>query len=308
MYEIRPAHGDGDLTRSVELRNAVVPHDAVGVAEVRSHLDSMLAHERFLAWRGDDAVGMGSVGVTPQYPEAVVDVVVPAPERRQGVGSALYRAVSRWARERGKDMLRTRVEERDPDGLAFAQRRGFQEIGRELRLALELAEIDAPAVLAPDGIEITTWGERPELTAGLYEVACEAYVDIPGEEESGTESFEDWLRHDMQGAGDRADATFVALHRGEVVGYSKFSFNSAQPDVAHHDLTGVKRAWRGRGIARALKAAQIAWAKERGYRRLVTGNEERNEPIRRLNERFGYRPEPGTRILRGPLAPLSDAP
>ena len=55
-----------------------------------------------------------------------------------------------------------------------------------------------------------------------------------------------------------------------------------------HDMTGVRRAWRGRGIARALKAAEIAWAKESGYERLETQNEERNEPIRRLNERYGY--------------------
>ena len=48
-------------------------------------------------------------------------------------------------------------------------------------------------------------------------------------------------------------------------------------------MTGVLRAWRGRGIARALKAAEIAWAKEHGYERLETQNEERNEPIRRLN-------------------------
>jgi hypothetical protein len=32
-------------------------------------------------------------------------------------------------------------------------------------------------------------------------------------------------------------------------------------------------------------------------------NEERNEPIRRLNKRYGYRPEPGRVFIVGPLAP-----
>ena len=54
-------------------------------------------------------------------------------------------------------------------------------------------------------------------------------------------------------------------------------------------MIGVKRAWRGRGIAGALKRAQIAWAKEPGYERIATANELRNEPIRRLNARLGYR-------------------
>ena len=67
-------------------------------------------------------------------------------------------------------------------------------------------------------------------------------------------------------------------------------------------MTGVKRAWRGRGIAGALKRAQIAWAKEQGYKRLATQNELRNEPIRRLNERLGYKETPGQIIVRGGLA------
>ena len=67
-------------------------------------------------------------------------------------------------------------------------------------------------------------------------------------------------------------------------------------------MTGVKRSWRGRGIAGALKRAQITWAKEQGYERLATPNELRNEPIRRLNARLGYREAPGRVMMRGPLA------
>ena len=112
----------------------------------------------------------------------------------------------------------------------------------------------------------------------------------------------------MGAASDRPDATFVALAGDEVVGYAKFHLSSARPGVAVHDLTGVKRSWRGRGIARALKAAQIAWAMREGYERLETANELRNAPIRKLNTEFGYRPIPGRALLRGPLAPKSLMP
>ena len=115
-------------------------------------------------------------------------------------------------------------------------------------------------------------------------------------------AFEHWLSMDMQGSGDRPEATFVALAGDEVVGYAKFSLSNARPGVAMHDMTGVRRSWRGRGVAGALKRAEIAWAKRNGYTRLETMNEERNEPIRRLNERHGYRPEPGSVIVRGPIA------
>ena len=106
---------------------------------------------------------------------------------------------------------------------------------------------------------------------------------------------------DMQGAGDSSGRDVRRLADGQVVAYAKLSLSRARPSVAMHDMTGVLRAWRGRGIARALKAAEIAWAKEHGYERLETQNEERNEPIRRLNVRHGYVVEPGSITVRGPV-------
>ena len=64
----------------------------------------------------------------------------------------------------------------------------------------------------------------------------------------------------------------------------------------------MRRDARGRGIAGCLKRAEIAWAKQNGFRYLRTFDEERNEPIRRLNERHGYRLEPGFVSVRGTLA------
>ena len=193
------------------------------------------------------------------------------------------------------------VKEIDDESLRWAERHGFVEVGRNSVLVLDLTTIDAPAVVAPDGIEIATWAERPDATPGMYEVATEAYPDIPGEEDAEMEPFEQWLSMDMQGAGDRPEATFVAFADDEVVAYAKLALSLARPTVAMHDITGVKRAWRGRGIAGALKAAEIAWAKENGYVRLETQNEERNEPIRRLNQRHGYVVEPGSITVRGPI-------
>ena len=191
------------------------------------------------------------------------------------------------------------MAEDDEASLAWAKRRGYREIGGNSSLVLELEGVEAPAVDPPDGIEIATWAERPGIERQLYAVYVEAEPDIPGEESNEMPPFETWLSNDMQGVSDRPEAVFVAFANGEVVGYAKLAL---RPDSsrtrAFHDLTGVKRAWRGRGIAGALKRAQIAWAKEQGYERLVTGNEVRNEPIRRLNERHGYVVEPGTIRLR----------
>jgi mycothiol synthase len=176
------------------------------------------------------------------------------------------------------------------------------EVSRDLLVQLDLTTLDEPAVTPPEGIEIVSWAERPELAYGLYEVACEAWPDIPNSELERMEPFDEWMTTWMQGIGIDPRAIFPAVAGDEVVGYAKLELSDATPEVALHDLTGVKRAWRGRGIARALKQAQIAWAKREGFERLQTANEVGNEPIRRLNDEFGYRPIPGRIRLRGTIA------
>jgi GNAT superfamily N-acetyltransferase len=283
---------------SLAIYNAVWPWDAITMDEVRSWRSQVREWADFLV----PGAGSAAVSITPWLPGIGTVHLTVLPERRgEGVGSALYREVTTWLEQRGLRKVSAAVPEDDPASIAFAQRRGLREHSRSERLVLDLVGLEPPAIAPPEGIEIVTWAERPELIRGIYDVASEAIPDIPGEEDDVVEPFEDWLAHDMQGSGDLPEATFVALADEEVVGYAKFSLTKAQPTTAHHDLTAVRRAWRRRGIAGALKRAQVAWAKEHGYERLVTIPERRNEPSRRMNQRLGYRPAPGKIIMRGPL-------
>jgi mycothiol synthase len=304
--EVRACANTADEERSLAVYNAVWPWDSVTMAEVESFKNQMLAYADFVALDGGEPVGSAAVGVTPRRPDvAFALVTVLAGHRRRGIGTALYRSISRWLADHGVERIDAPVFEDDSESIAFATRRGFVEVERTPRLILELEQLQPPPVEPPQGVRIMTWAERPDLARGIYEVACEAYPDVPGDRDTTMEPFEDWLAHDMRGSGDLPEATFVALAGDEVVGYAKFSLTAARPNVASHDMTGVKRAWRGRGIAGALKRAQIAWAKEAGYERLETQNEVRNEPIRRLNLRLGYTPAPGRVVMRGPTAEVS---
>ena len=300
--ETRPLQNPGDTEQVVGIYNLVYPDDPISVEDFVSWGKQARERIDLAADEGGRIVGGARAFLDSQRPNPWVHIYVAPEERRKGAGAALFAAASRWAGSKGHTAFEAWVREDAAGSIAFATGLGFEETGREYGLTLDLAEIDAPAVEAPPGIELTTWAERPELAQGLHEVYGEAMVDVPGEEDAGVASFEEWLQKDMRSAGDRADATFVALAGDEVVGYAKFAFSGAQPTTAHHDLTGVKRAWRGRGIARALKAMQIRWAKENGYEEVRTRNEERNLPIKKLNDRFGYRPAVGRIYLRGPLA------
>jgi GNAT superfamily N-acetyltransferase len=301
--DVRRAADRPDEELSLELFNTVWPQHAVTMAEVDSFKRAALAHADYVAVLDGEPAGSGFVAILPQRPtvgSALLTVL--ADRRRRGVGTALYRDLSRWCVAHDVETIEAPVEADDEESLGYAQRRDFIEVERYPKRVLELGDLVPPAIAPPSGVEIVSWAEQPEVARGIYAVAVEAYADVPGGEDEVMEPFEDWLAHDMQGSGDRPDATFVALAGDEVVGYAKFSLTAAQPAVAFHDMTGVKRAWRGRGIAAALKRAQIGWAKANGYERLETGNEERNEPIRRLNASLGYHECPGRVLMRGPVA------
>jgi mycothiol synthase len=303
MLEVIACAGEPDERVSLEIYNTVWPHEAVTMDAVASFKATALDHTDLLAYSGGTAVGSGAVAILPARPHQIFALItVLAGHRRAGAGSALYRAVSAWAAGRGVTELLIPVSDDDPGSLAFAQRRGFTEEMHEVGVVLDLAGMAPPQVPLPGGIEIVTWAQRPDLGRGIYEAAAEGERDIPGAEDDEMEPFEDWQRNHFQGPGYSPDATFVALAGEEVAGFAMLSLTAARPATALHALTAVRRSWRGRGVARALKAAQITWALENGYRELHTRNEQRNEPIRRLNAYFGYKPGTGRIYLVGPLA------
>jgi mycothiol synthase len=193
------------------------------------------------------------------------------------------------------------VLQSDPSSLAWVQRRGFVEVERQQAVALDLAAHDPAPVEPPAGIEIVTRAERPDLGREMYAVGVDAAHDIPGLDGESDPSFESWAAFELERPSRDPELCFIALAEGRVVG---FALLDVFPEDVFHGLTAVARDWRGRGVATALKRSQIVAAKERGFPRLLTESQHENEPMRRLNEKLGFRPEPSlsTAVLRGPLA------
>ena len=274
--------------------------------ELQAYRQALAGDElHLLALRDGEASGTGFVAFEPEkLPRAAAAAWIGVlPEARgRGVGSALYRGLSDWGRAAGLERFegyvpatRARAWPGRPDAASrrSAATRGSRSTSPSCRRSTRLHR---------PGSRSSVWSERPELARGIYAVASEAYPDVPGREADEMKPFEEWLALDMGGPNDRPEAVVVALADGEVVGYSKLHLSDARPTIASNDMTGVRRAWRGRGIAGALKRAQLGWAKANGYERLETANETRNAPIQRLNERLGYLPFAERVLLRGPLS------
>jgi mycothiol synthase len=136
----------------------------------------------------------------------------------------------------------------------------------------------------PDGIEVTSLAKRPELLRRLYhELAPQAFEDMPTPRKVEI-TLEQWQSEWL----NWPEATFVGLADGEIVGMAGLNHDADRPERAENALTAVRRDWRGRGLARALKESAIAWASEHGIREIYTWTQTGNENMRAVNERLGY--------------------
>jgi RimJ/RimL family protein N-acetyltransferase len=84
------------------------------------------------------------------------------------------------------------------------------------------------------------------------------------------------------------DAFYVAVFNGEYVGFCKHTRFNDPSDILRIGGTGVKRAFRRRNIALALKLRGIAYAKANGFAKVRTVNESSNRGILVINERLGF--------------------
>lgn len=303
MIDVRVSTTPEDDALSNEIYSTVWPAFAFTAEEAQAFKRAMPDADDYLARVDGIDAGSAFTSIRPERPRVAFALVTVLPEQRgRGVGGTLYDSVSRWASDRGLDSIESFVDEDDAESVAFAAKRGFDPVERFERLALDLASAPELDVAAPPGIEITLWRDADDVSRGIYSVALEAYRDEPWGEDGEVEPYEDWLEHEVRRLEGFGGATFVAHAGGEAVGFAQLSVTAARPGTASHAFTGVKRAWRGRGVAGALKRAQIEWARSHGFSRLVTQNEESNVPMLRLNDRLGYRVESSRLLVRGPLS------
>ncbi len=294
---ISRAETDRDLEAMIEVRTAADPERTPPRIENLRHNVTRAGNAFLIAREGDHPVACGFVWTDLPAGHAEAHMVVVPAARGRGIGSAVLAELGALARTDGKAELEGEVREQDGPSREFLERRGYRVVGAEKWLSLDLARAELFPPEAPERITIVTRAERPELTNALFAVAQEGTADIPGF--PGPTTYEQFRSLEIDRPTRKPEYFFIALAGEEPVGYA--TLDDLGRD-AQNGLTAVKRAWRRRGIATALKRTQIAAAKRAGFRRLITGSEERNVAMRTLNEKLGYKPEPSldTVVLRGP--------
>src|SRR5262249_14339379 len=140
-----------------------------------------------------------------------------------------------------------------------------------------------------------TVAARPDLAERLFALARAAYADQPGRAETRID--ESWFGWGL--GAHPPESYFVVLEGADVLGYGYLEHDG---DEWRNGVMAVTREARGRGVAGAIKRAQVRWAREHGVARLRTATEARLASMRDLNLRLGYEALYEEIVLRGPVA------
>jgi GNAT superfamily N-acetyltransferase len=283
--EITPVSGMEQLERWVAIQNEVSPddpEDASMMALIRAQEPD---HVDFLASVEGEPVGAAMFSDSQSTGRPWFEISVPVRHRGQGIGGALFEAVSTLARDRFATGLACEVRGDDAYSRAFAERRGFTEDARLTQCTLDLTtELPLPPV--PDGVELEWLAQRPSLLQDMHAVAVRTYPELLGYRALLAESFVDWQVYELGNPRMRLELIPVALAGTAVVGFATMQLYVDETCAEVRTIVVVPE-WRGRGVATALLGALLTRARATGIRRAAVWVDARR-PIE-LFGRLGFR-------------------
>ena len=259
---------------------------------------------RLGAWSADAAlVGVAEATLSEdgsRYEDRAAGLVGVAPtHRRQGLGARLADEVEAFAAANHVRWVEAEVRECNlPNALPFIGARGYVELERyrtsiQTPSAVTLSGLTAlRARLKGEGIETVAFPaiDSPRARDELYRLTVQIWRDMPHEPHVGWEdpSPATFNRSIFERPGVLLDGFFVARDDERIVG---LSYLARRPDgEAEVGDTGVRRDYRRRGIARALKMMVTGYAAERGITRVHTDNRADNAGMLAINRELGFVP------------------
>ena len=286
---IREIDIERDASDLVALSREVTPTALVNVASFLHRMRTVPERSQAQAWVAEDnghAIGRVDCFLSLFAPEsriAELRVTVRGDHRGRGIGSELYDVGLAHADAIGAEQLIAHFYENDA-GVAFAAKRSFEQVRAETASAVDPRLVrDAP----PASIDL-----RPLTTADprlAYEVDMEATADMPATEPFEGMAYEEWEDHVLRHPLFVPEGSFVALVNGDAAAVSLI-VSEPETGRASSMFTGTRRAYRGRGLARAVKLASFRWAAANGVTSMLTYNDATNAAMLAVNVRLGYEP------------------
>ena len=308
-----------DYQRLLEIYNANYPDYTRSIDEWRSRdesVDRSRYHlQRYAFLENEVEVGFGDVShVTDMFhPRKFwINIFVDPTVQGRGIGSAIYAKLNGELRKLNAIAAWAGSTERLPRLTEFYQKRGFEEKMKAWESRLDVLTIelekfrDYTEKVLRQGITITNLAEErkngPDSLKSLHELVQLISADMPSPAAFTPVSYEQWEAFELKNPSLLPEAYMIAKDGPKYVGLSTVWRLDKEPRGLVQGNTGVRREYRGRGIAVALKLKVIDFARRNGYRKLKTWNASNNAPMLAVNTKLGFKREVGWITLEKALA------
>lgn len=298
-----------DFPAIAEVMNSCWPDErttAEALEDEKSKTASYIKHEDFVAEQDGKVIAYASYTqfAGAYHPQKFWGWVFVMPAyQNKTIGTQLFQAILAALQPYDPISLRTTTREDQAAALHLLDKWGFDESRRYWESRLDIRSFDmTPYLKAAEnpfshGIEITTLAVLSKRDSAYkekyYDMWCETRLDVPRSEPTTKVTYEHWHTWIMESPYMIPEATFIALDKTtqSYVGVSQL-LKAADGEHLQTGLTGVRRAYRRKGIALAIKLKGIAYAKEHGASEIRTSNESNNQGMLAINERLGYVKQP----------------
>jgi mycothiol synthase len=234
--------------------------------------------------------------------------------RRRGLARRQLVPIAAATRAAQRSTLITRTVARIPGGAAFLERLGAARGLEVITYQLALAGVDRETLqrwrAAADDFDLGFWdGPYPEEDLE----AAAALHEVMNTQPRGSLSVDDHrftpeqLRQVERALFARGAGrwTFFARERatGKLAGFTDVVWTASAPHILHQVDTGVFPRYRGRGLARRLKAAMLerVMAERPEVQFVRTANADSNAAMLRINQEIGFEPYVSWTVWQVPL-------
>ena len=299
---------DWDYDRLAWFENALFG-GSINVQDLRTrdqHRDSSLGFVRLVALDATSTM-IGVIEATqrpaPWFSRGEVRLAVHQDFRRRGIGGALLGTLETFLRERGGDAVMLYTSQTDEGLNQFLLHHGYSESFRGYQQWLGLDGFDPNRFevnwdrLNQAGVHLrsmTQLRDQWDTAQKFYDLYTTLERDAPrADEHFVAQSFEEFCTNNYDSPASFPEGVTFALKDDELIGLNILYRDSNAP-VVHNGLTGVRREYRGLGLALALKLEGIRCALVWGFEGITSYNASTNSAILRLNEKLGFQRSPAT--------------
>jgi mycothiol synthase len=211
--------------------------------------------------------------------------VIDPKARGRRIGSRLVDTIVSRAQDSGLKRLQYDVLGGDEGGRTLLESRGFRHVRNFYEMGIAL-DAPPPEPVVPEGMTLETF--REEDARGLFDALEEAFED---HWEHHPRQFEEWWEEKRTQPGYDPTVCFVVRDdSGEIVAASRNYPN--RNGGGWIDALGVRRAHRGRGLAKALLHRSFGEFYARGMPRVSLGVDAQSPTgATQLYEGVGMKPE-----------------